>query len=242
MSFKILVNERLKDRSIRDLYNLINRFQSVDWGIFYYGFALTRKDIEKTPKCGSIPTNYGCIIFPLFYYDEAKFIERAEGYLPKTKIMDLKRELEEDEFVDIHGELERDVINRVASEHPDVVESAAIELILPAVVKIEAIPRKLEGALRLFQRQSKRMKKLVDFCKDIPPPFTDVEVHQWNLRYAEPAEVEETVKHIGEEEGKEEEFSMDYFFDEVIGELEEELEEKGYVIILRTDQGCQTDD
>lgn len=148
--------------------------------------------------------------------------------------MDMRKKLEEDKFVDIQSELDRDVINKVASEHPDVVESSAIELILPAIVKIEATPRKIEDALRLFQRQSKRLKKLVDFYKNIPPPFIDVEVHQWNLRYADPEVVEEAIKHIG----KEEEFK-DYLFEGVVAELEEEPEEKGYVIILRTDQDAK---
>ncbi|MDH5771198.1 MAG: hypothetical protein OEZ25_07930, partial [Candidatus Bathyarchaeota archaeon] len=68
MSFKILIHEGLKDRSIQDLYNFISRFQPTDWGLFYYGFTPTRKDVEGRPKCGSIPTNYGCIIFPVFHY------------------------------------------------------------------------------------------------------------------------------------------------------------------------------
>ena len=238
MPFEILIHEELKDRSIQGLYNFINRFQSMDWGIFYYGFAPTRKDIERRPKRGSIPTNYGCIIFPVFYYNQSRFIEHAKGHVSKEKLIDLKKKLEEDKFVDIQSELDRDVVNKVASEHPDVVESSAIELILPAIVNIEATPPKIEDALRLFQSQSERMKKLVDFCKNIPPPFTDVEVHQWNLRYADPEGVEEAVKKIGEREGKEEEFK-DYLFEEVVAELEEEPEEKGYIIILRTDQDAK---
>ena len=233
MPFKILIHEGLKDKSIRDLYNFINRFQSMDWGLFYYGFALTRKDMEGKTKCGGIPTNYGCIIFPVFYYDEYKFIERAEGHVPNGKLMDLKKKLEEDKFEDIQGELDRNVIDTVASEHPDVVESVAIEIILPAIVKVEAMPPKIEDALRLFQSQSQRMKKLVDFCKNIPPPFTDVEAHQWNLRYADPEQVEEVIKQIGNEEFR------DHFFEGVVAELEEEPEEKGYVIILRTDQDAK---
>ena len=238
ISFKILIHEGLKDRSIQDLYNFINRFQSIDWGLFYYGFAPTRKDIEGRPKCGSIPTNYGCIIFPVFHYDESKFIEYAKGYVSKGKLIDLEKKLEEEKFVDIQSELDRDMINKVVSGHPDVVESSAIELILPAIVKIEATPRKIEGALSFFQRQSERMKKLVDFCKNTPPPFIDVEVHQWNLRYADPEGVEEAVKKIGEREGKEEEF-RDYLLEGVVAELEEEPEEKSYVIILRTDQDAK---
>ena len=237
MSFKIFIQEELKDKSIQELYNFIDRFQSIDWGLFHYGFALTRKDVEAKPKRGSIPTNYGCIIFPVFYYDASKFIEYAEGHVPKDKLMDLKKKLEEDKLVDIQSELDRDVIIKVASEHPDVVESSAIELILPAIVKIETTPQKIEGALRLFQSQSERMKKLVDFCKNIPRPFTDVEVHQWNLRYADPEEVEEAVKKIGEREAEEE--FKDYLFERVVAELEEEPEEKGYIIILRTDQDAK---
>lgn len=233
MSFKILIHEKIKNKSIHDLYNFINRFQLIDLGLFHYGFGLAQKDMEERPKCGSIPTNYGCIIFPVFYYNQSKFIGHAEGYVPKDKLMDLTKKLEKDKFVDIQGELDKDVINKIASECPDVVESVAIELILPAIVEIEAMPRKIEGALRFFQGQSKRMKKLVDFCKNTPPPFTDVEVQQWNLRYANPDEVEEVVKHVSKEEFSE------YLFEGVVAELEEEPEEKGYVIILRTDQDAK---
>ena len=233
MSFKILIHEKFKNKSIRNLYKFINRFQLMDSGLFYYGFGLTQKDMEERPKCGSIPTNYGCIIFPVFYYNQSKFIEHAEGYIPKGKLIDLKKKLGEDKFGDSQVELDKDVINKVASEYPDVVESVAIELILPAIIKIEATPRKIEGALRFFKGQSKRMEKLVDFCKNMPPPFTDVEVHQWNLRYKDPEEVEEVVKHVSEEEFSE------YLFEEVVAELEEEPEEKGYVIILRTDQDAK---
>ena len=229
MPFKILIHEDLKDRSIQDLYNFINKFQSIDWGLFYYGFAPTLKDIKGRPKCGSIPTNYGCIIFPVFHYDDSKFIEHAKGHVSKEKLIDLKKKLEEDKFVDIPGELDKDVINKIASKYPDVVESVAIELILPAIVKIEAMPQKIEGALRFFQGQSKRMKKLIDFCKNTPSPFTDLEVHQWNLRYADPEEVEEVVKHVSKGEFSE------YLFEEAVAELEEE----GYIIILRTDQDAK---
>lgn len=206
----------------------------MDWGLCHYGFGLNRRGIEG-PKCGSIPTNHGCIIFPLFYYDGAKFLEYAENDVAKGKLMDMKKQLEEEEFVELHGELERDVIIKIASSHPDVVESASIELILPVVVETDEIPQEMEGALGFFERQSDRMKKLVDFCKDIPPPFSDVEVHRWNLQYADPGEVEKAVKHVG---GEGEEFSMDYL-NGVVGYLDEEPEEKGYIIILRTDQDAK---
>jgi hypothetical protein len=236
MSFKILVNENFKDTSIRELYNFINVSQSVDWGLFYYGFALSENNIKGRPKCGSIPTNYGCIIFPNFYYDEAKFLKNSEEYLPKEKLVDLKNRLEKDDFIDLENELDRDIIYKIASEHLDVVESSSIELILPVIIKIKDLPPNIKDALKLFQSQSKRMKKLKDFCDGIPPYFDDVEVHQWNLHYAEPDEIEEAIGHITEEEYKEEDFSMDYLIDEFIADLEEEPEEDGYVIILRTDQ------
>ena len=216
------------------MYNFINGFQSMDSGLFYYEFGLTQKDIEGRQKCGGIPTNYGCMMFPIFHYDDAKFIKCVKGRVPKSKLMYLKKKLEEDKFVDIQGELDRDVINKVTSEYLDVVESVAIEIILPAIAKVEAMPPKIEGALRLFQSQCQRMKKLVDFCKNLPPLFTDVEAHQWNLRYADPEQVEEVIKQIGNEE----EF-RDRFFEGVVAELEEEPEEKGYVIILRTDQDAK---
>lgn len=236
MPFKILIDEKLKDKSIRNLYDFINSFQSVDWGLFHYGFDLDRMDKEGMPKCGSTPTNYGCIIFPLFYYDGTKFLGYAGSHVARDELMDLKKQLKEEEFVDINSELERDVVRRIASSYPDVVESASIELILPVVVETDEIPQEMEDALRFFKRQSDRMKKLVDFCKNIPPPFLDVEVHQWNLQYADPKEVEEAVKHVG---GEGENFSMDYLGDHVISYLEEEPEEKGYVIILRTDQDAK---
>jgi len=145
--------------------------------------------------------------------------------------------LEEEEFVDIDSELERNVVRKIASKHPDVVESVSIELILPVVVKTDALPQEMEGALRFFKRQFERMKKLVDFCDDIPRPFADVEIHQWNLQYADPKEVREAAEHVSAED-EEEEFSMDYL-GEVVAYLEEEPEEKGYIIILRTDQDAK---
>ena len=174
MPYRILVNENFKNMSIRELYNFINVSQSVDWGLFYYGFALSEKNIEGRSKCGSIPTNYGCIIFSSFYYNEVKFLENSEDYLPKEKWVDLKNRLEKDDFIDIEYELDRDIIYKIASEHLDVVESLSIELIIPVIVKIKDLPPNIEDALKLFRSQSRRMKKLNEFCNVIPSPFIDV--------------------------------------------------------------------
>jgi hypothetical protein len=234
MTFKVLISDKLKDRSLQSLFDFINGLQSADWGLAYYGFGVDRRDIQASPKRGSIPTNYGCIIFPLFYYNEMEFIKYAEEYLDNDKWLDLKNKFKEEGFIDISSEVDDDVIRKVASEHPSVVESAQIELILPVIVNVENIPGTLEGALRFFKRQSKRMEKLVDFSKKVPAPFDDVEVHQWNMHYADPRDIDDVVKRAGGDE----ELIKDYLHG-IVAELEEEQEEKGYVIILRTAQDAK---
>jgi len=234
MSFRILINENLKNRSIRDLYDFINKFQSVDWGLFYYGFGIEGRDLERFPKCGSIPTNYGSIIFPDFSYDTNQFIDRAEGLLPKGIVEDLKKVLEEDEFIVIRDELDRDMIKKVVTKYPNVIDSVDIELILPVIVNVDVFPNNLEDAFFLYEKESKRMKEIADFCKEIPPPFYDVEVHQWDCHYAEPETVEKAIKNLDEKE-----LSTDYLLDGIIAELDEELEEKGYILLLRTNQNVK---
>ena len=222
MGFKIFINDKLKDKSIRNLYTFINKLQSVDWRLFYYGFDFLH------PKCGSIPTNYGCIIFTPFFYHEAKLIEYADDSETRDKMMILRKKLEESS-VDIETELfsERDVIKKIASKHPDVVKSVGIELILP--LKVDTIQER-EDAEKFFKRQHRRMKELANFSEYIPEPFDNAEVWQWDLPLADPREVGKMMKHIRGE--GEEEFRIGMLGNGVIAYLEEEQKEKVYVMIL----------
>jgi len=235
MAFKILIDDNLKDKRVQDLYSFITGFQSVDWGLSNFNLDL------HDSKCGSIPTNYGCILFPSFWYTETRFIEYAKGFVEESKLKVLKKELKEQELVDIDSMLvaEKEVVQEIVSKHPDIVESVSTRLVLPAILEVDAIPQKMEDALTLFEQQSYRLKNLLDFCSDMKErvrtgraePFEDfLGVHQWNLQYADPREVEEAVKLIVEKH-KEESY-IDHVRDKVITHLREKPKQKGYVIIL----------
>lgn len=234
MPLKILINDKLKDKSVRELYCFIKGFQKIDWHRFYYGFGLDGEVLERRPKLGSIPTNYGCIIFPSFYYDKAKFIKYAEGRLHKDRIEGLKKKLEEEEFFDLEDEVEEDVVMEIASKHPEVVDCVDIELILPVIMGVDEIPPTLEGAATLFEKEYKRMKELVRFCKKRASLFMDLETHQWDMPYADPREVAHAMKGVAEEDVA----SLKDRLDEIVCDLEEPAE-KGYVLILRANQSAE---
>jgi len=240
LAYELLIPEELKGKSIRNLYTFINRFRAVDWRNFYYGFSIDLVDIEKLPKCGSIPCNYGCIVFVNFFYDVEKFIEYAKGEVDSDILADLKEKVEtEEDYVVIHELFEADLVQRIATSHPAVVSGVDLELLVPVVVKVDTLPEDLEKAIALFEQQAARLKAIWDYHLNLPPPIFDAEIHQWNIQYVDPADVEEHILSLCEE-SDEEDFDIGAFADLIYEDVYEAPKEPGYILVLRLEQDAKS--
>ena len=238
MAYEILIPEELKGKRIRSLYTFFNGFRAVDWRNLYYGFFVDRRDIEELPKCGSIPSNYGCILFVNFIYDVDKFVEYAKSEVDSDTLADVIAKIGEEEYTHISELFEADLVRKITTSHPAVVSSVDIELLVPVVVTIDRLPEDLEEAVALFERQANRMKAIRDYYLNLQPPVFDAEIHQWNVQYVDPTAVEEHILTLCEEDGGKE-FDIEVFAEMVRGDAEEAPEQLGYVLILRLEQDAK---
>ncbi len=235
MTYEIFIPKSLKGKRIRSLYTFIYQFQAVDWKIFYYGFGVDQEDLEERQKCGSIPSNYGCILFVNFHLDATKFIEYVKGDVDSDTLVGIRGKIDEDEYIDINEWFERDQVRKVATSHPTVVSSVELELLVPVVITIDTLPEDIEETIALFEQQANRMKAIWDYYRNRPPPILDAEIHQWDTQYVDPAKVEGYITDLSEERNGQE-FDIEFFAEEVHEDVEDAPEQPSYMLILRLEQ------
>jgi hypothetical protein len=108
--FKILLPQKLKDESIRDMKDFIEFFQS---------------------KLGSVPTSYGCLVFLEFGYDEEKLLEFAKQYKSSEALAEIKKAYDKGAFLELKEGFDEQTLNAIVSAHADVIGWTMVKLLIP---------------------------------------------------------------------------------------------------------------
>lgn len=146
--YKIFLSEKFKKKSIRELFRIIDIFQSynADWQTYFIDVDV---DIGSAERLTSIPTNCGALLFREFYFSEErlmKIIGRRgfdKKYIEKFIGDGLKLE----------RILSRREVERIIYGHPEIIDLANIEIYFPLTSK---------GNLKFLEKDLGELKFVIE--------------------------------------------------------------------------------
>jgi len=125
--YEILVTEKLKHRSIRSLFRVIDAFQSYegDWSIILMPKEVAEGDVDESnlDKATPIPATHGAILFPDFIVDEDKLAEIANLPVGERKIIESGTPL--------WLVLRESKLEYLFERYPELIEETSFEVFLP---------------------------------------------------------------------------------------------------------------
>lgn len=125
--YEILITEKLKDRSIRSLFRVIDAFQSYegDWSIILMPKEVAEGDIGESglDKATPIPATHGAVLFPDFIVNEDKLAEVAGLSIGERRTIESGTPL--------WLVLRESKLESILERYPELIEEASFEVFLP---------------------------------------------------------------------------------------------------------------
>jgi len=129
--YRIFLSDKLRRKSIRGLFKVIDLFQSydVDWQTYFIDI---NAEVSSAERLTSIPTSSGALIFREFYFSEEKLIEILGKRFDKKYVERfVKGKLRLDRLL---GERR---IEKILYNYPEIIDSTSIEIYFPLTDKID---------------------------------------------------------------------------------------------------------
>jgi len=168
--FEVLLTEKLKKQSVRDLLGVIEAIQSFDYDWeFYLVDVSSGASAERMERATPIPANRGAILFVHYLVDEDGLVEAIGA--SRTGAERIKRLAEQGRpLAEIVGERR---LEELLEKRRDVVVLASVEAVLPL-----------------------RSGEVSERVRDIAgsPPFDECEIVETEYYYLEPELVREALR------------------------------------------------
>ena len=127
MSFRILLTEKIKNNSIREIVNVIEAIQSYDFDWEFYLISGKEEKPSSLERITPIPCSSGGLSFLSFIFDEEKLVE----YLPyKHKVKEKIKELLIKGYQPSRV-IKASVLEDILDRYPEILTHCVFEVALP---------------------------------------------------------------------------------------------------------------